>query len=117
MDVVLLIDQDRAARAALGLAALKRGVATAVAETLSDGVRTLLATPVSLIVVDRALLRLSAREHAALFERVAPRVPVVVVVQPETPLATRLPFELAGFQVRTRPFALEDLIAAGPRSP
>ena len=117
MGVVLLIDQDRTTIDALGLAALERGGGVALAETLGEGVRMLLATPVSLIVVDHALLRLSAREHAALFERVAPRVPVVVLVRPGTPLETRLPFELAGFRVRMRPVALEDLIAKAPRSP
>ena len=117
MGVVLLIDQDQTAIDVLGHAALERGVGVALAETLSEGVRTLLATPVSLIVIDHALLRLSAREHAVLFERVAPRVPVVVLVRPGTPLETRLSFELAGFRVRTRPVAFEDLIAKAPRSP
>ena len=117
MGVVLLIDQDQTAIDALGHAAPERGVGVALAETLSEGVRTLLVTPVSLIVIDHALLRLSAREHAVLFERVAPRVPVVVLVRPGTPLETRLSFELAGFRVRTRPVAIEDLMAKAPRSP
>jgi len=75
MGVVLLIDQDQTAIDVLGHAVLERGVGVALAETLSEGVRTLLVTPVSLIVIDHALLRLSAREHAVLFERVAPSVP------------------------------------------
>ena len=52
-----------------------------------------------------------------LFERVAPRVPVVVLVRPGTPLETHLSLELTNFKIRTRPVALEDLMAKAPRSP
>ena len=81
MDLFLIIDQDRAAMQKLGLACLDRGVAVAMAETLCEGVRILLSRTAAVIVVDVALLRLTAPEHATLFERVAPAVPVIVVVQ------------------------------------
>ena len=110
MDRVLVIDQDRIAMQALGLACLERDVGVAMAETVCEGVRVLLSRAASLIVVDVALLRLTPPEHATLFERVAPGVPVIVVVHPDTPLETRVGFELLGFQILTPPIAVEDLI-------
>lgn len=110
MDVLLIIDQDRTAMQTLGLACLERGVGVAMAETLCEGVRVLLSRPASLVVVDVALLRLTPPEIATLFERVAPGVPVIVVVHPDTALETRVGFELLGFQILTRPVVVEDLI-------
>jgi len=110
MNRVMVIDQDRATRELLGLACLGHDVGVALAENLCEGVRVLLSLPVSLIVVDAAALRLTTREHAVLFERVAPTVPVLVTVAPETSLEVRVGLELAGFRVSTRPVSVEDLL-------
>lgn len=110
MKRVLVIDQDRATREQLGLKCLGRDVGVALARNLCEGVRTLLSLSVSLIVVEATALRLTMREHAVLFECVAPGVPVVVTVAPETPLETRVALELAGFRVATRPVTVEDLL-------
>ncbi len=114
MDRVLMIDEDRAAMQQLGLACLEKGVAVAMAETVCEGVRALLSTAVSLIVVDAAQLRLTPREHATLFERVAPGVPVAVVVRASAPLDARVAYELSGFRVLSRPVAVEDLVEKVP---
>jgi ActR/RegA family two-component response regulator len=106
----LLIDADRAAMQKLGLACLERDVAVSMAENLCEGVRILLTASVSLIVVDATRLRLTPGEHATLFERVAPGVPVVVVINPDAELETLVAYEVAGFTVKTRPVAAEDLL-------
>jgi DNA-binding response OmpR family regulator len=110
MNRVLVIDQDRATREQLGLACLGHDVGVALAENLCEGVRVLLSVPVSLIVVDSAALRLTVREHATLFERVAPGVSVAVTVPAEAPLESRVALELGGFRVLTRPVSVEDLL-------
>ena len=112
----LMIDGDRAATQALGLACLAEGVGVVMAENLCEGVRALLGTSVSLVVVDAAELRLGPREHATLFERVAPGVDVVAVVPADASLDARVAYELAGFRVLSRPAAVEDLLdkAAAP---
>ena len=110
MNRVLVIDQDRATREQLGLACLGRDVGVALAENLCEGVRVLLSLPVSLIVVDTAAQRLTMREHATLFERVAPGVPVLVTVAPDASLEARVALELAGFRVLSRPVTVEDLL-------
>jgi DNA-binding response OmpR family regulator len=110
MNRVLVIDQDRATRERLGLDCLGHNVGVALAENLCEGVRVLLTLPVSMIVVDAAALRLSTREHALLFEKVAPGVPIVVTVAAETSLESRVALELAGFRVVTRPVTVEDLV-------
>ena len=110
MTRLLVIDEDRSARETLGLACLARDVAVTLAENLCDGVRVLLSAPVTLVVVDAGALRLTPREHATLFERVAPGVPVIVSVRPEMPLDARVAIELAGFRVLASPVAVEDLL-------
>jgi DNA-binding NtrC family response regulator len=115
MDRFLVIDQDRARVQKLGLGCLAEDVGVALAENVCEGVRLLLNESVTLIVVDAALLRLGAREHATLFDRVAPGVPVVVAVGPTTPLESRVALELAGFRVVSRPLAVDDLLKAAAR--
>ncbi len=110
MNRLLVIDQDRDAVQRIGLACLERGIAVAFAENVSEGVRVLLEHAVSLVVVEASLLRLAACEHATLFERVAPGVPVAVVVRPSTPMDRRVALELAGFTVLAAPVTAEDLI-------
>jgi hypothetical protein len=113
---VLVIDPDRVARERLGLACLAEDVGAVLTENLAEGVRILLSVPVSLIVVDAGALRFTLREHATLFERVAPAVPVVVTVAADAPLESRVALEVAGFRVLTRPPTVEDLLrkALGP---
>jgi DNA-binding NtrC family response regulator len=94
----------------LGLECLERGVGVVMAENLCEGVRVLLQASVSLVAVDAALLRLTPREHATLFERVAPEVPVVVIVRPDAHLETRVAYEVLGFKTLTRPLTAEDLL-------
>jgi len=110
MNRVLVIDPDRAATQTLGLACLERDLGVVIAENVCEGVRILLGTPVDLIVVDSAEMRLTAREMATLFERVAPRVPVVVVMKSPAALDQRVTFELAGLPVVTKPIVVEDLL-------
>ena len=110
MNRVLVIDQNRAATQALGLACLERDLGVVIAENLCEGVRCLLDTPVDLVIVDAAEMRMTAREMAILFDRVAPRVPVVVAMKSPSPLEHRVAFELAGFPVLTKPVSVEDLV-------
>jgi DNA-binding response OmpR family regulator len=110
MNRVLVIDPNRATREQLGLQCLGHDVGVALADNLCEGVRMLLSLPVSLIVVAAAALRLTLREHAVLFERVAPGVPVVVTVSAESPLEIRVAFELAGFRVIARPVSVDELV-------
>ena len=110
MNRVLVIDQDRAATQTLGLACLDRDLGIAIAENLCEGVRVLLTTPVDLIVVDAGEIRLTARETATLFDRVAPGVPVVVAMKSPAAIDQRVSLELAGFPVIQKPVAVEDLL-------
>jgi DNA-binding response OmpR family regulator len=114
MNRVLVIDPNRPATQALGLACLDRDLGIAIAENLCEGVRILLTTPVDLIVVDAAEMRLTAREMATLFDRVASGVPVVVAMKSPAALDQRVTFELAGFRVLTKPVAVEDLLHKVP---
>jgi DNA-binding response OmpR family regulator len=109
MNRVLVIDQDRATRERLGLDCLGQNVGVALAENLCEGVRVLLTLPVSMIVIDDTAMRLSTREHALLFEKVAPGVPVVVAMRAPAALDQRVTFELAGFRVIGKPVVVEDL--------
>jgi len=107
---VLLIDRDRSSAEALASISLHEGVASRTVETLCEGVRYLLEAPVSLILVDAGLIRLSPGEQARLFDAVAPEVPVVVLVQPNTPLEEHVRFEVEGFHVVARPVDMAEVL-------
>lgn len=111
MNRVLLIDADRAASEAFVLGCLGRNVAVHTADTLCGGVRFALQVPVSAILVDAGLVRLTPAAQADVFELVAPDVPVVVLVKPNAPIEEHVRFELAGFRVLARPVDPGDLLA------
>jgi DNA-binding NtrC family response regulator len=110
MKRVLVIDADATAMLALGVDCLERGIGVRMVETVCEAVRGLVGESVSLIVVDAGLLRLRPWTHAAVFEHVAPGVPVTVVASPTLPLESRVDFELAGFRVITRPITADDIL-------
>jgi DNA-binding response OmpR family regulator len=114
MNRVLVIDQESVTTRTLGLACLAHGIGVVFADNVCDGVRVLLETMVDLVLVDVAALRLTPREVAALFARVAPGVPLVVAARPQTPLETRVALELAGFRVLTKPVNVDELIDKAP---
>jgi hypothetical protein len=107
---MLVIGHDHAVVQRLGLECRDRGVAVVFAENLCEGVRILGSTPVSLIVADLGRLRLGLREQAALFDRVAPGVPVAVTVPVDAGLDTRVALELAGFRAVPSPPTPDDLL-------
>src|SRR5688500_19573623 len=107
---ILLIGQDHATAQRLGLQCLERGVAVVIAENVWEAVRVLATSPVSLIVADLGRFRLGFHDQAALFDRVAPGVQVVVTVPVEAPLETRVALELAGFHVAPSPVTPDDLL-------
>jgi DNA-binding response OmpR family regulator len=111
MNRILVIDQDRTAMETLGLACLAQGVGVAMADNVCEGVRVLLGETISLVLVDALELRFGPRDSATLFERVAPGVPVVVMVRPDTDLSRLVALELAGFRVVTKPVAVLDVFA------
>jgi DNA-binding response OmpR family regulator len=111
MNRILVIDQNRAAMEKLGLACLEQGIGIAMAENVCEGARVLLADAISLVLVDGAELRFGPRESATLFERVAPGVPVVVMVPADMDLNRIVALELAGFRVVTKPVTVPDLLA------
>src|SRR6185436_13976656 len=111
MHRILVIDQDRAAMEKFVLACLEHRIGVSMADNVCEGVRLLIGEPISLILVDGLELRFGPRDSATLFERVAPGIPVVVMVRPETDLSRIVAFELAGFRVVTKPVMASDLLA------
>jgi len=108
---VLLIDQNRSVTEALTHACLEAGVAMRTVETLCEGVRYLLDVPVSLVLVDAGLVRLSPAEQWQLFDSVAPEAPVIVLVKPNAPLEEHVRFEAQGFRVAAKPLDMHELLA------
>jgi DNA-binding NtrC family response regulator len=109
---VLLIDQDAATARRMALRCLEKGVAVVIAENVCEAVRTLATTPVALIVADLDRLRLGVPDQAALFDHVAPGVPVIVIVSPAVPLEKRAALELGGFRVMPSPVEPDDVLKA-----
>lgn len=111
MNRVLTIDDNRSRAQDLVMECLEHGVAVRVAESLCEGVRYLLDAPASLVLVDAGVLRMAGPDQARLFDAVAPGVPVVLAVDAGARVEDRVAFELKGFHVVSRPFALPDLLA------
>ncbi len=108
---VLTIDGNRSRAQALAMECLEQGVAARMAETLCEGVRCLLDTPVSLVLAEAGLMRMAGADQVRLFDAVAPGVPVLVTVDAGARVEDLVDLELHGFHVVSRPFALRDLLA------
>lgn len=111
MTRVLMIDGDRALAQSVAMACMESGVAVRMAETLCEGVRYMLESPVSIVLIDSGVLRLSGSDQARLFDSVAPGVPVVVLVKPGARMEERVKLELQGFHVMSTPFDVRDVLA------
>ena len=108
---VLTIDGNRSRAQALATECLEQGVAVRIAETLCEGVRCLLDTPVSLVLAEAGLMRMAGADQVRLFDAVAPGVPVLVTVDAGAPVEDLVDLELHGFHAVSRPFALRDVLA------
>jgi DNA-binding response OmpR family regulator len=111
MTRVLLIDGDRAFAQSVAMACFENGVAVRLAETLCEGVRYMLDGPVSVVLIDAGLLRLSGPEQVRLFDATAPGVPVVVLVREGAGLDETVKLQMQGFHVMTKPLDLRDILA------
>ena len=108
---MLTIDENRSRSQELVMECLEHGVAVRMAESVCEGVRSLLDAPASLVLVAAGVLRMAGPDQARLFDAVAPGVPVVLAVDAGARVEDRVAFELKGFHVVSRPFALPDLLA------
>jgi DNA-binding response OmpR family regulator len=115
MTRVLMIDGNRKLSEAVGMRCFDHGIAVRMAETFCEGVRHLLETPVSLIILSSGLVHLPGVDLARLFDTVAPGVPVVVRVEAGQGMDEQVRFELHGFCVVREPFDVLDLVAKAER--
>jgi DNA-binding response OmpR family regulator len=115
MTRVLMIDGNHALTTAVGMQCLEQGIAVRMTGDLCDGVRQMLETPVSLVIVSSGLAHLSGAELAKLFDTIAPGVPVVIRVDAGETMDEQVRFELHGFRVVREPFDVLDLVVKGER--
>lgn len=115
MTRVLMIDENRKLTESVGRQCLEQGIAIRMADTLCEGVRQLLETPVSLVLVHSGLAHLPGAELAKLFDTVVPGVPVVVRVETGQGMDEQVGFELHGFRVVREPFDVLDLLVKAER--
>jgi DNA-binding response OmpR family regulator len=111
MTRVLLIESDRALAQALAIDCVDLGIAVRLAETLCDGVRVMMDSPVSLVLIDAALMRLPASDQLRLFDAVAPGVPVVVLADDRASTEDVSKLRTQGFQVVAWPVDVLELFA------
>jgi DNA-binding response OmpR family regulator len=115
MTRVLMIDENRTLTESVAMQCFENGIAIRIADTFCEGVRHLLETPVSLIMLSSGLVHLPGADLARLFDTVAPGVPVVVRVEAGQGIDELVRFELHGFRVVREPFDLLDLVAKAER--
>ena len=115
MTRVLMIDENRTLTESVGMRCVEQGIAVRIADTFCEGVRHLIETPVSLIILSSALVHLPEAELVRLFDTVAPGVPVVVRVEAGQGIDEQVRFELHGFRAMREPFDVLDLVAKAER--
>jgi DNA-binding response OmpR family regulator len=115
MTRVLMIDENRTLTESVGMRCFEQGIAVRMADTFCEGVRHLLETPVSLILLSSAVVHLPGAELTRLFDTVAPGVPVVVRVGAGRGMDEQVRFELHGFRAVREPFDVLDLLAKAER--
>jgi DNA-binding response OmpR family regulator len=115
MTRVLMIDENRKLTESVGMQCFDHGIAVRMADTFCEGVRHLLETPVSLIILSFGLVHLPGAELARLFDTVAPGVPVMVRVEAGQGMDVQVRFELHGFSIVREPFDVLDLVAKAER--
>lgn len=115
MTRVLMIDENRTLTESVGMQCFEQDIPVRMADTFCEGVRHLLETPVSLIILSSALVHLPGAELARLFDTVAPGVPVVVRVEAGQGIDELVRFELHGFRAVREPFDVLDLVAKAER--
>src|SRR5688572_26106154 len=96
---VLLIDSNRAYAQSVAMSCVTDGIAVRLAETLCEGVRYMIEGPVSVVLIDSALMRLSGQDQVRLFDAVAPGVPVAVLVPDGTSVEETVKLQVQGFKV------------------
>src|SRR5262245_20716219 len=111
MTRVLLIDDDRPLAESVAVDWMESGIAVRLAETLCEGVRCVLYNPVSLVLIDAGLMRLSGSDQSRLFDAVAPGVPVVVLTRAGTGIEEMAKYQVQGFRVVAKPFDIRDVLA------
>ena len=116
MTRVLMIDGNGALTDAVGLKCVEQGIAVRITGAFCAGLRLLLETPVSLIIVSSDLVTMPAGKLAELFDVVAPDVPVVIRLTPGRTMDEQVTFELHGFRVVREPFDVQDLVVKGERA-
>jgi DNA-binding response OmpR family regulator len=115
MTRILMIDTNQALAEAVGSQCLKHGIAVRFAGDLCEGLRHLLDTPVSLVVLEAARVRLSNVDLVQLFETVIPGIPVVIRLDAEGVMYEQVRYELHGFRVIREPFDVRELLAKAER--
>ena len=115
MTRVLMIDENRTLTESVGMRCFEQGISIRMSDTFCEGVRLLLETPVSLIILSSALVHLPGAEVARLFDTVAPGVPVVVRIEARQGMDEQVRFELHGFRAVHEPFDVLDLVAKAER--
>lgn len=111
MTRVLLIDDDRAQAQSAAIGCMENGIAVRLAETLCEGVRCMMDDPVSVVLIDAALMRLSGSDQLRLFDAVAPGVPVVVLTRAGASVEEIAKYQVLGFQVAAKPCDIRDVLA------
>lgn len=115
MTRVLMIDGNHALTTAVGMQCLEHGIAVRMADDFRYGLRQMLETPISLVILSSSLVHLSGAELAKLFDTIAPGVPVVIRVEAGQTMDEQVRFELHGFRVVREPFDVLDLVVKGER--
>lgn len=111
-----MIDGNKKLTESVGMQCLEHGIAVRMADTFCDGIRHLLETPVSVVLLDSGVTHLPGAELARLFDTVAPGVPVVVRVEAGQGMDEQVRFELHGFRVVREPVDVLDLVVKAERA-
>ena len=115
MTRILMIDTNQTLAETVGSQCLKHGIAVRFSDDLCEGLRQLLDTPVSLVLLEAARLPRSNVDLVRLLEAVIPGIPVVIRLDAEGAMDEQVRYELHGFRVIREPFDVRELLAKAER--
>ncbi len=109
---ILIVDDDYHDAEQLSSIARKEGMEVRLLDNLTEAVRSLVAEPSDLLLVDAHLPGLNGATTLSLLREVAPQTPIILLTSQASPPSIHLLLQAGAFRVLEKPISRETLLGA-----